>query len=221
MEVTIGSVPVPGQRCGTEVVPRVRVVQDRPRYSGFMKREALAVVVLTAGMADAASADLMKGLMSDGVFRQVRPVPADRLLRGERGYDLLPAQFGGDWSVVLGGTTNTASTVHFSFMGGRKALDTGGATIGKLLGRMTGRAAVSCFNVGTERLPNLRSWLETAVRAAQNTTQERSFGPLKVQLLVNRTDGDADSPDGLAEVDVRLSRRGTPGTAPWVNTCTK
>ncbi|WP_407568679.1 hypothetical protein [Deinococcus altitudinis] len=185
-----------------------------------MQPKLLLLAALASGTADAASADLLKGLISDGVFRQVRLVPADRLLRGERGYELLPAQFGGDWSVVLGGTTAAASTVHFTFSGGKKALDTGGATVGKLLGRMTGRAA-SCFGVGAERLPGLKFWLETAVKAAQNTTQERSFGPLKAQLLINRTDGDPDSPGGLAEVDVLLGRKGTPGTAPWTDTCAK
>ncbi|WP_407539807.1 hypothetical protein Q0M94_16810 [Deinococcus radiomollis] len=184
-----------------------------------MQPKLLLLAALVSGMADAASVDLLRGVVSDGVFRQARSIPADRLLRGEHGYELLPAQFGGDWSVVLGGTTEATSTVHFTFAGGKKALETGGATVGKLLGRMTGRAAVSCFNMGTERLPDLKSWLEMAVKAAQDTTLERSFGPLKVQLLVNRTDGDAGSPEGLAEVDVLLSRRGTPGVSPWNSVC--
>jgi len=178
----------------------------------------LALALLTGGMADAASHDLLAGLSADGVFRQTRPLPDDRVRRGERGYALLPDQFGGQWSVILSGTP-AANTVHFTFMGGRAALTQGGPTIGKLMGRMVGRAATTCFNVGTERLPDLRAWVEGAVRAGQDVTLDRRFGPLRAQLLVNRTDGDPDSPAGLAEVDVLLTRSGTPGTAPWTNTC--
>ncbi len=166
-----------------------------------MQPKLLLLAALASGTADAASADLLKGLISDGVFRQVRLVPADRLLRG--------------------GPGTSVSTVRFTFTGGKKALDTGGVTVGKLLGRMTGRAAASCFSVGAERVPGLKSWLKTAVKTAQDTTQERSFGPLKVHLLINRTDGDPASPDGLTEVDVLLGRKGTPGTAPWIGSCTK
>ena len=112
-----------------------------------MPPKLLLLATLASGLTDAASADLPNGLLSDGVFRQVRPLPADRLLRGEHGYELLPAQFGGHWSVVLGGTGAAAGpvaagTVHFTFAGGKAALESGGATIGKLLGRMSGRAVL-------------------------------------------------------------------------------
>ncbi|WP_425145666.1 hypothetical protein [Deinococcus sp.] len=184
---------------------------------------SLTLALLTAGLADAASADLLAGISADGVFRQVQPLAQDKLQKGERGYELLPGQFGGAWSVVLGGPQTSASTVHFTYMGGRAALENGGPTIGKLLGRMVGRAATSCFNVGAERLPELRGWVESSVKggAAGNLSAERRFGPLRAQLLVHQSGGDAASPGGLAEVDVLLSRSGTPGMSPWVGSCQK
>ena len=152
-------------------------------------KQALALALLTAGLADAASADLqgadlLRGLSSDGVFRQVTPLPADRLLKGERGYDLLPGQFGGQWSVVLGGAQNVASSVLFTFLGGKAALERGGPTIGKLMGRMVGRAATSCFSLGNERLPELKSWVESSVKSVVGDANlERNFGPLRVQQI--------------------------------------
>jgi hypothetical protein len=189
-------------------------------------KQALALAFLTAGLADAASADLhsadlLRGLSSDGVFRQVTPLPADRVQKGERGYDLLPGQFGGQWSVVLGGAQNVASSVHFTFLGGRNALEQSGPTIGKLMGRMVGRAATSCFSLGNERLPELKSWIEGSVRAATaDTNLERNFGPLRVQLLIFRTQG-PDAPSGRTDLDVLMGRTGTPGVSPWANSCTK
>jgi hypothetical protein len=183
-------------------------------------KQALALALLTAGLADAASADLLRGLSSDGVFRQVAPLPADRVQKGERGYDLLPGQFGGQWSVVLGGAQNVASTVHFTFLGstflgGKSALEQSGPTIGKLMGRMVGRAATSCFSLGSERLPELKSWIEGSVRATTgaataDTNLERNFGALRVQLLISHSD-----------LDVLMRRTGTPGVSPWTNSCAK
>ena len=195
-----------------------------------MKREALAVAVLTgglaAGLADAASADLLRGLSADGVFRQVSPLPDGRLLRGERGYDLLPDQFGGHWSVVLGGpaatqaTQSQASSVQFTYQGAGDSLQKYGSTVGKLLGRMVGRAASTCFSLGAERLPELKTWVESSLRASQDKTLERTFGALKVQVLVHAESG-ADATQGHTEVDVLLRRSGTPGTSGWTSTCQK
>lgn len=183
---------------------------------------ALSIAILTAGVADAASADLLKGLAADGVFRQVTPLPEGRLMRGERGYDLLPGQFGGHWSVVMGGA-QFASSVRFAFLGTGQALENNGPTIAKLLGRMVGRAASSCFSLGSERLPELKSWLDLSLKAVPEKTLERSFGALKVQLLVHRQPdaAGAEGGGGHTEIDVLMRRSGTPGTAGWTNTCQK
>ncbi len=200
-----------------------------------MKREALAVAVLTVGLAVglayAASSDLLRALSADGVFRQVSPLPEGRLQRGERGYDLLPDQFGGHWSVVLGGpaaaqaTQSQASSVQFTYQGAGDALEKNGPTVSKLLGRMVGRAAVNCFSLGAERLPELKSWVESSLRASGSKTLERNFGALKVQVLVNAQPG-ASQPgvgagQGHAEVDVLMRRSGMPGTSGWTGTCLK
>ncbi|GGR05316.1 hypothetical protein [Deinococcus ruber] len=174
---------------------------------------SLTAFLLAAGLSDAASSDLLKGIASDGVFVQVRPLPQDRVLKGERGYELMPGQFGGQWSVVLGGAQNAASSVRFTFLGGTDALAKSGPTIGKLLGRMVGRAATSCFNIGTERLPALQSWLTDTVKTGQPVNLERSFGALRVQLLIALS--------GSSEIDVLLSRSGAPGSAAWASTCQK
>ncbi len=193
------------------------------------------MAVLTAGLAsgltDAASADLLRGLSADGVFRQVSPLPEGRLLRGERGYDLLPDQFGGHWSVVLGGpavvqagqsqmTQGQASSVQFTYLGAGDSLENYGPTVARLLGRMVGRAAGTCFSLGAERLPELKTWVESSLRASQDRALERKFGALKVQVLVHAQPG-ADATQGHTEVDVLLRRSGTPGTSGWTSTCQK
>ena len=184
----------------------------------------LTLALLSTGTASAAT-DLLRGLLSDGVFTQTRPLGASQLQKGERGYELLPGQFGGEWSVVLGGSEAVsgaaANTVRFAFLGGKGALGSSGPTIGKLLGRMAGRAAGGCFNIGSERLPALQSWIAGAVSAGQTANLERSFGAMRAQLLLNVTGGTAANPSGSAAVDLLLSRSGTPGAAGWASSCLK
>jgi hypothetical protein len=177
---------------------------------------APGLALLLAAQAEAAGADYLKLVYADGVFQGSKDMPADRLMKGERGYSLTPSAYGGEWSVVLGSAAapNLASRVHLSFAGGHKALETGGPTIGKLMARLSVTAARSCFNLGAERLPALRSWVEESVKsgAGSDLNTERSFGPLRLQLLTKRT-------NELAEVDVLLSRSGTPGAGPWTTVC--
>ncbi|WP_293911587.1 hypothetical protein [Deinococcus sp.] len=182
---------------------------------------APGLALLLAAQAEAAGNDYLKLVYEGGVFQGVKDLPADRLMKGERGYLLTPNAYGGEWSVVLGSAAaNTlTSKVHLSFAGNVKALDTGAPTIGKLMARLSVTAARSCFSMGTERLSALKSWVEESVKtgAGSDLNTERSFGPLRLQLLTKRTVELAAN--GLAEVDVLLSRSGTPGAGGWTQVC--
>ena len=85
---------------------------------------------------------------------------------------------------------------------------------------MVGRAAGTCFSLGAERLPELKTWVESSLRASQDKALERKFGALKVQVLVHAQPG-TDATQRYTEVDVLLRRSGTPGTSGWTSTCQK
>lgn len=184
------------------------------------------LALLLAAQAEAVGSDYLKLIYTDGVFSSAKPIAAEQLMRGEHGYDLLPNAYGGQWSMVLSASASSAATplankVHLTFMGGNTALAQSGPTIGKLMARLSSSAASTCFNIGSERLPALKSWVEASVKsgAQGDLNTERRFGPLRVQLLTSRSDGDSGSPGGLAEVDVLMSRSGQPNAAPWLKAC--
>lgn len=178
---------------------------------------APGLALLLAAQAEAAGSDYLKLVYEGGVFQGSRAIPAEKLLRSERGYVLTPNAYGGEWGVVLGGAApDLVARMRLSFAGGPRALETGGPTIGKLMARLSVTAARSCFSIGAERLPALKSWVEEGVKsgAGSDLNTERSFGPLRLQLLTRRT-------NELAEVDVLLSRSGTPGAGAWTTVCAR
>ncbi|TSA87264.1 hypothetical protein FNU79_05110 [Deinococcus detaillensis] len=173
------------------------------------------LALMLSAQAEALGADYLKLIYADGVFQGVRPISAEQLMRGERGYALTPSAYGGEWSLTLGASAQQkelADKVHLTFVGNTVALTESGATIGKLMARLSSAAASSCFRVGSERLPALKSWVENSVRsgARADLNTERSFGPLRVQLLTHRGGGGAEAAQDLAEVDVLMSRTGQP-----------
>lgn len=174
------------------------------------------LALMLSAQAGALGADYLKLIYADGVFQGARPISAERLMRGERGYALTPSAYGGEWSLTLGASAQRkglAAKVHLTFTGGAAALTGSGATIGKLMARLSSAAASSCLNIGSERLPALKSWVESSVKggAVTDLNTERLFGPLRVQLLTHHGGGGAEAAQGLAEVDVLLSRSGQPG----------
>lgn len=174
------------------------------------------LALLLSAQAEALGTDYLKLIYADGVFQGVSPLPAEQLMRGERGYALTPSVFGGEWSLTLGASAQQkelADKVHLTFVGNTAALAETGATIGKLMARLSSAAASRCFHVGSERLPALKSWVESSVKsgARADLNTERSFGPLRVQLLTHHGGGGAETTQNLAEVDVLLSRAGQPG----------
>ena len=125
------------------------------------------LALVLAAQAEAASERYLKLIYEGGVFHDAAPLSAGQLMRGERGYTLAPNAYGGEWSLVLGtGADVRASKVHLTYQGGAEALLLSGPTIGKLMARLSSGAATSCFNLSAERLPALKSWVETSVRSA-------------------------------------------------------
>ena len=162
------------------------------------------LALILAAQAEEVGAGYLKLIYEGGVFQDAAPMGSERLMRGERGYTLAPNAYGGEWSLVLGsGADLLTHKVHLTYLGGQQTLSQSGPTIGKLMARLSSGAAKSCFHLSAERLPALKSWVETSVRsgAKDDVNAERRFGPLRVQVLISRSDQQAD-------VDVLLWRGG-------------
>lgn len=81
------------------------------------------------------------------------------------------------------------------------------------------KIAQGCFNSDPARGPSITNWVlsndareEHFYYTAGTRLAKASFGPLQM-TLEKRVNGEAHS------VAIQMSRRGTPGQAPWVNTC--
>lgn len=186
-----------------------------------MTRALLPLMLLT--QAGAASVDILPRLYADGVFRSATSLPDAQVPRGAQGVRLLPAGFGGEWTLILSGPKVAAGPVtgaHLTYAGTAQGFAQNVPAVAKLSGRVGATLAAGCFAVGTDRLSALRAWVEEKVRAggsAQLNT-ERSFGPLRVQVLAHHTPA-GEQTAGQAEVDVILTRAGTPGSGGWAATC--
>lgn len=186
-----------------------------------MTRALLPLLLLS--QAGAATVDILPRLYADGVFRSATPLPEAQVPRGSRGVTLLPGGFGGEWTLILSGPKLTSGAVtgaHLTYAGTDEGLAQNVAAVAKLSGRVGATLASGCFGTGTDRLSALRAWVEEKVRAggSADVNTERSFGPLRVQVLAHHTlPGERTA--GQAEVDVILTRTGTPGSAAWPNTC--
>lgn len=169
---------------------------------------AAHLALMLAAQTEAVSKSYLKLIYEGGVFQDAAPVGGERLMRGEHGYTLAPNAYGGEWSLVLGsGADLRANKVHLTYLGSSQTLSQSAPTIGKLMARLSSGAAASCFNLSAERLPALKSWVETSVRSGSkdDVNFERRFGPLRVQVLTSRSDQQAD-------VDVLLWRGGPAGS---------
>lgn len=190
-------------------------------------RRFLPLLVLASASASVQAApapvDLLSLIFKDGVFRSTAAVPKDRTPPNSRAWQLKPDSFGGEWFLTLTGPKTGVGTAHVNYAGSKADFPAGAVAVAKLTARLAGQLAQNCFSAPPEKLRSLTAWVEEKVRlgARMNLNMEQSYGPVRVQLLVNQTDGDTDAPKGLVEVDVFLSRSGTPGSGAWVNTCTK
>lgn len=183
----------------------------------------LLLPLLLLASASAAPVDILPSIYKDGVFRSSLKVPAEHLPPNSTGVQLAPYSYGGEWQLNFSGPKTLATSVQISYASSKTLFAANSAAVAKLTGRLAGTIATGCFNVGAERLSALRGWLDEKVRAgvASNITAERSFGPLRVQLLTNHAGGEQAELPSLAELDVILSRTGTPEVAPWLSSCKK
>lgn len=178
--------------------------------------------LLLLAQASAAPLDILPIIYKDGVFRSASSLPKDRTPPNSRALQLKPGSFGGEWFLTLTGA-KTVNAAHINYAGSRTDFPGNAAAIAKLSARLSTQLAQNCLSAPPEKLRSLTAWIEEKVRvgARMNLNTEQTYGPVRVQLLVNQSDGDQDNPKGLVEVDVFLSRPGTPGNGAWVNTCTK
>ncbi|WP_309570068.1 hypothetical protein [Deinococcus sp.] len=183
-----------------------------------MSRALLPFLLLS--QAGAGTVELLPRLYSDGVFRSAEKVPDAQVPRGSQGVKLLPGGYGGEWFLTLGGPKGTVSA-HLSYLGTGIGLAQNVAPVAKLSGRVGATLASACFGTGTDRLSALRAWVEEKVRAGgqDDLNVERTFGPLRVQVLTQHTHASDMLPAGQAELDVILTRTGTPGSATRPDTC--
>ena len=183
-----------------------------------MPRALLPLLLLT--QAGAVSVDLLPRLYGDGVFRSATPLPDAQVPRGSRGVQLQPGSYGGEWFLLLSGPT-AVTGAHLSYVGTDTGLTQNAAAVAKLFGRMGATLASGCFGTGTDRLSGVRAWVEEKVRAGESAdlNSERTFGPLRVQVVAQHTAVSDMMPAGHAEVDVILTRTGTPGSGAGVAAC--
>ncbi len=186
-----------------------------------MTRITLPLVLISAASsASAASTDILPSIYKDGVFRSALNLPAAQIAAGSRGVQLKPDSFGGEWFLTLTGA-KLVSGAHLSYSGSGQQMKDNAPAVAKITARLGSKLATECFTISADRMSELRTWLETTIRAGAfaDLNTERSFGPMRVQLLAKHHLGGPDSPEGRQDIDVLLSRKGTPAVGSWVNTC--
>lgn len=187
-----------------------------------MPRPLLPLLLLTTASSSgsAASVDILTQIYADGVFRSAVNLPASQLPRDSRGVQLKPDGYGGEWFLTLSGP-KLVTGAHLSYAGSGTGFAGNSRAVAKLSARLGGTLAAGCFGLGAERLSALKTWVENQVRAGSsaNLNTERSFGPLRVQVLAQHSDPGSAAPNALTEIDVILARSGTPGGAAWAASC--
>lgn len=183
----------------------------------------LLLLPLLLAPASAANVDILPEMYKDGVFRSSVTLPASQTPKDGKAVQLTPDQYGGQWFLTLRGPQKEVTNAHLSYAGNGQGFAQNAPTVAKLTARLTGTLAGACLNIAADRLGALKTWVEEKVKQAtgRDVNAEVRFGPVQVQVLTRKSDGNGSSMEGLQEVDVLLSRSGPPGKGAWGNTCKK